>query len=356
LSLNQDFNTPATIDDFHTQVLAQQTVFSGGRRGAEFRAAEADVQAADLDLAALENELIYRVAEAYYRLLQARDLVAVRREAVAQVERHVEIVQVRYRAETAVKSDVLSVEVRLAEVRESLLRAENDLELAWTVLENVVGRRFDPRILPEAIPPAPWSDAIDDVQGAVAEALESRPEVRQLAQRREAAAHRVDATRAGYAPQVDLTADYDVYTGDLSNGNDSFFVGVVARLNLFDAGRTAGQVREACARLQELTARQDRLLLDIELQVRQAYLRLQLAGQRLEVATQAAAAAQESLREIEVRYRGEVATITELIDAQVALTSARGRRTAAQADLQIAQAALQQAVGRLTRYAESPGG
>jgi outer membrane protein TolC len=72
------------------------------------------------------------------------------------------------------------------------------------------------------------------------------------------------------------------------------------------------------------------------------------AKQRLEVTTRAIEQARESLREIEVRYRGQAATITQLLDSQVALSNARVRRANAAAEVEIARAALQRAIGRLT--------
>ncbi len=101
------------------------------------------------------------------------------------------------------------------------------------------------------------------------------------------------------------------------------------------------------ARVREIEAREQRLVLDVELDVRRAYLQLNDAEERLKVTTQAIGQAEESLREIEVRYRGQTATITELVDAQVALSNARVRRTNAQADLEIARASLERAIGRL---------
>jgi outer membrane protein TolC len=65
------------------------------------------------------------------------------------------------------------------------------------------------------------------------------------------------------------------------------------------------------------------------------------------VATQAISQAQESLREIEVRYRSQAASITELIDSQVALSNARVRQANEEAELEIARASLHRAVGRL---------
>jgi outer membrane protein TolC len=280
-------------------------------------------------------------------VLQARDLLAVRGDAVAQVEQHLEIVQTRFRNDTAVKSDVLTVEVRLAEEREAFISAQNQLQLAWAVLENVIGAPVPNRELPDTIPVAPWSGHIDELQAAIAAATSERAEIGALASQRIAAEEGVLVAQAGNRLAVDVVADYDVFTGDFRRGNDSFFAGVVFQLSLFDAGRTRLDVDRATARVRELQARERRLMLDIELDVRRAYLQLNDAQERLNVATQAIEQAEESQREIEVRYRGQTATITELIDAQVALANARVRRATAQAEVEIARASLERVVGRL---------
>jgi outer membrane protein TolC len=348
LSLMQNFNDPRVIDDFHTQLRLQHRIYAGEQRVHEMHAASAEVSAAVLSLEALHNQLVFRVAEAYYRLLQANDLVQVRREAVEQVEQHLKIVESRYRNETAVKSDVLTVEVRLAEVREALISAGNQLELAWAVLENVTGSRIERTPLPATVPAAPWSGHVAATEVAVEEALRQRSELGALANQRQAAEEGVLVAEASKRLSVDLVTDYDVYTGDFRRGNDSFFAGLVFQLNLFVGGRTSSDVAGAAARVREIEARERRLVLDIELDVRRAYLQLNDAEARLKVATQAIGQAQESLREIEVRYRGQTATITQLVDAQVALSNSRVRRTNAQADVEIARASLERAVGRLT--------
>ena len=347
LDPNVDFNSPGTRDDFHTGLMLQQNIYAGDRRRHEMHAAAARRSGAVYSLAALQNSLVFQAAEAYYRLLQADVLLDVREEAVQQVEQHLKIVDSRYRNETAVKSDVLSVEVRLAEVREALISARNARELAWAVLENVTGSPIARRSLPKDVAPAPWGGDVDQLEAAITEAQSLRPEVTAMACNRQAANEAVLMAEAGKRPRADAVASYDLYTSEFTRGNDSYFVGLVLQLNLFDGGRTRLDVETAMARLRELRAREQRLLLDIELDVRQSHLRLVDARQRLEVTTQAIEQASESLREIEVRYRGQAATITELIDSQVALSNARVRRANAEAEVEIARASLQRAVGRL---------
>lgn len=346
-SFNRNFNHPGFIDNFLTQGALQQNVYSGGLLRARRQAAEAQRDADTHALASVQNELVFRVAEAYYRLLQARDLVEVRQEAVDQVRRLLQSVRVRFRANTAVKSDVLSVEVRLAEVQEGLITARNQLELTWAVLENVIGARLPRLKLPRDVPPAPWSERSEAVETAVAAALQQRPEVAEMNSKRRAAEAKVEAARAGKSPKVDLLGNYNVWTSNFANGTNNLFAGLAVSLNLFDGGRTRSAIQTAQARVAELAARQQRLMMDIELEVRRAYLQLADAQARLQVATQAIAQAEESLRETEVRYRGQTATLTRLSDAQVALSSLRVRRATSQADVEIARANLERAVGRV---------
>jgi VCBS repeat-containing protein len=84
--------------------------------------------------------------------------------------------------------------------------------------------------------------------------------------------------------------------GDFGKSKDTFFVGVVARLTLFDGGRTNSEVRQAEARLRELLAREQRLALDIELAVRRAYLQLTDARERLQVAARAVTQAEVTIQ------------------------------------------------------------
>lgn len=348
LTFNQDFNHPRVTDNFDTRLRYQHRLYAGGRRLAEWDGATFELGASRLGLAAVQNQLIFRAAEAYYRLLQADELVRVRQEAVGQVQRHLEIVEARFRAQTAVKSDVLSVQVRLAEVREALITALNQVTLAWAVLENVTGVPLDQQPLPDRAPQAPWSERVEQIQTAVGDALARRPELGQLSNQRMAALSGVEAARSGKRLAVDFVTDYDVYTGDFRRGNDTFFTGLVVSLNLFDGGRTTADVCKAIARVRDLTARHRRAMLDIELDVRRSHLQLKDAQERLNVATQAIEQARESLREIEVRYRGQTATITQLLDAQVALSNAQVRQANARAEVEVAGSALQRAIGRLT--------
>jgi outer membrane protein TolC len=266
--------------------------------------------------------------------------------AVNQIERHVALVRSRYDAGTAVRSDVLSVEVKLAEAKESLITATNQLELGWAILENVTGCSF-PRQISGEVESAPWADRVDAVESAVAEALGRRPELSASLSQVRGATHQIGVAQAGKRANVDFIGNFSTFDINRNSGGNGAFVGLIASINLFDAHRTKSDVVKANARVRELQAQHKRLMMDIELEVRQAYLALKEAEGRLAVSGQAVEQADQSRREIEDRYNDQKATITQLIDAQVASTGARVRRANAAADVQIARAGLQRVLGRI---------
>jgi outer membrane protein TolC len=364
------FRPPPAVDVLQSELHLQQDIHTGGLGLARSRAAAAELDASRFGMAAVRNRLVFQVAEAYYRLFQANSLRDVRREAVTQVASQLRAVQSRVRAQTATPAELFQVELRMAEVREGLITVNNQVRLSWAVLENLIGAPLAGCELPETLPPAPWDDHAlaaeravvealgesDDpsaVEASVAEALKERPEVGQGDSQRRAAEQRVRAAKAIRYPTLSVVADYGQYTGT-GGATDSFFLGLAGSLNLFDCGRTRDGIRQAQAQAREIIARNRRLQLDIELDVRRAFLQLKDARERLGVTASAVRDAAENLHQTESRFTSQTATVAELLAAQVTLSNARVRETQVRADVEIARSDLERAVGRLARFLD-PG-
>jgi outer membrane protein len=60
------------------------------------------------------------------------------------VEAQLALARTRFEAGTAVRSDMLSVEVRLAEVQEALITAQNRLALARAAFNAILGVELEP--------------------------------------------------------------------------------------------------------------------------------------------------------------------------------------------------------------------
>ena len=146
-SPNLNFNNPGVVDDFHTQLLVQQGVYAGGRRLAETEAAAANHQATCFGLwQPFRTNSSFASQRHITESFRPANLRQYANIPWGKIEQHLEIVRARERAETAVKSDVLTVQVRLAEANEALITARHQHDLAWAVLENVCGTRIEQRV------------------------------------------------------------------------------------------------------------------------------------------------------------------------------------------------------------------
>lgn len=365
----QGSTIPAAADNFQSELHLSWDVYHGGLRLARTRAAAADSKASKFALVAVQQRLVYKVAEAYYHLYQAIALRAVRRESVEQAESQLRDMKSRIRAGTATQADLFQAESYLTETQVALITATSQVRLSWALLENLVGAHLAGFVMPTALPPPPWADhgaLVDravaqsepngreansndtEVEESVASALRDRPEVGETESRRQAAEYRIRAAKASRYPTVSTFADYDHFTGTGAS-SDSYFVGIAASLYLFDGGRTRMSVRQAEAQVEEILASDRRTRLDIELEVRKACLQRRDARERLNVRSAAVREATENLRQTQSRYDSQSATISDVLAARVSLSNARVQVIQIQADIAIADAELERALGHLTQ-------
>lgn len=359
------FNAGPSEDNLDLQLHATYMIYNGGAREAQIRGAVASSEAAAASLEALRNRMTYQVAEAYYRYFQARDLLAVRREAVDLVKSQLETVRAQIAANSAVRADALAIELHLAQVQQGLITAQTTLALSRAVLESVVGVRLRAGELPEIPDSAPWAEHVAKIEAAahryedpndpttidaISEADQNRAELEQSEGGRRAAEAKLDIALAARRPTVAISADMDTIFSELDQTRATYFVALAVSLNVFDFGRIKSDIKHAEAELSAALSKHQRTRLDIELDVRRALLGLEDAKSKLAVSRSAVANARENLSLTESRYRNQMITVTNLFDAQVAATEARVSVATARAEVDIAAVNVERAIGRLSEF------
>ena len=339
-----DPNNPDDTDNLRFTLGLKYRLFDGGKRFNSNTAAKLGQEAVQHQLAAIQNELIHQVTRGFYNLLQAQDFVSVQKESVESLARNLSVASQRYKAGSAVKTDVLNLEVKLAQSQEDLIRAQNGVLLAVAALNTAIGDDLvEPQGLPVPSKEVVTSPPIDIDMAAV----EDRPELQ--------ATHNVvdireqDFIRAKreYIPTIDAFGTYDWDSGDLDRFEDSYTVGLMAEWEFFSGFSKPNTISKSrqdwyAAQQQELEVR-NRLKLDL----RQTHLTTVESWQRLAVAQKSVVSAEEALRITRVRYQEGAADITELLTAQVGLTATRSRNVAAYYDYLIALSNLERARGAL---------
>ncbi len=350
------FNDPGPLSNWHTQLHVEWPVFQGGKTYYGNRAALASLDATQTALRTIHNELAFGVSAAYYQILKAEQSIRISEESVRQIRAQLDAAQARYENEVALKSDVLRIAVRLAEAEEALAIARHNLERAKSRLNLAMGQPVNQRLElvgapPPLLPETGADEALDELMEA---ARRTRPEVEGMDSNLLALENAVSAAQADYYPQLKAFAHYDVDTEDFGEATDSWTIGLGANLSIFDGFLTRSRVRKTRAQLSETEARKQKLLLEIELQVKNAYLAKSEAATRLDVLEQSVAEAEETLRIVADRYEEGLVLVTELLDAEVALTNARLSRLSAGYDYLIASAALERAIGRIPEIEVGP--
>lgn len=334
-----DFNRVPDTDNLNVQGVVTAPLYAGGRIRAGRAAAEANAAAAGWNAQAIRNMISFEVARTYHTILKAREFVQAAEAGVRAFEGNVEIARHRVESGAALKTEVLDLEVRLAQAREERARARNSRALAERALRTVLG-------LADSREDFTVSESPPEVSIPADDDFSKRPELDAIEAQQTAAEARVRQAKAGYRPRVSLfgSANYD--QGWRSGGDGrSYSGGVVAQWDLWDGHRTRGQVDEAEAQLSSLREEERKLRLGLKLEVEQARLRLAEAEERLAVTAASVAQAAESVELTRARFEQGLMLSTQLIDAETALIAARVRRAEAEADRRIAIAALRQSLG-----------
>ncbi len=152
------------------------------------------------------------------------------------------------------------------------------------------------------------------------------------------------AAKGEYAPQV-----YGVAMGDASAGQGlgraGYTLGLTASLPLYDGEQRRADVDGAKARLERMRADALQTRQKVDQQVASAWLTVQTAAAQVQAASAGVTAAQESYQLAALRYSAGKSITAERLDALSAQTRAQGTLAQAKAQLIIARAMLQAALG-----------
>ncbi len=328
--------------DVYTDVRVQKLLYSGGRVGALVRAADRSFQASSEGERRTQQAVVFEVTRAFYRVAEAEGIAAARAEAVERMEQHAQLARDLLKVGKAPRVDVLRAEVKLADVKQTLIRSRNALSLARLALNNAMGLPADQPIAlnPDLALPQPPPTAA----AALEAAFRQRPEWRQSGFALEKGEAEVAAARAERLPAVSLVGSYNL-EGSTTPSVDNWNVGLVLSLPLLDSGRIRAAAGQARARRDASEAEQELLRQRITLEVTTALLNLQEALERAGATEAAAAEARESLTIERERYRLGMSTSVDVFDVQVSLTQAEVNHTQALVDARIAAAQVAFATG-----------
>lgn len=342
---------PNVPNNYRTRLDVQWPIYTGGRSDALVRAAQAEAGAATAETQVARADLRLEVTRAFWSVVTARATVAVLEQALSRSDANVADVRARLAAGLVPPNEVASAEAQTARQRMLLVEARNLRDVASADLARLVGadpgQQVEPRAtLDETAAPVPARDRL------VAEARMQRGERLAMEQRVVVAQEGRLAADATRRPQVSVGGGFDYAQPNpkifprARRWDDSWDAGVSVTWSLWDGGRAAAEKAQAA---QQGEAARQRLLdfdsvLDVEL--RQRSLEIASGEAAVAAADEGIRAAAEARRVVGERYRAGVIAQSEVLDAELALVQVQLDRTRALANVRLAEARLDRALGR----------
>ena len=340
-----NLNYPDPVNNFNARLEAQLPLYTGGMIEGYNEQARAYLRAARQGDVLARQKVIFDVLRAYEGVRTARAYEAVATQGRNAAESYVKTIGNLLKGGVVVKSDLLSAQVHLEDVKVQQTQAEHAVQQALDQLHLLLGMPLtEPLDVAGGVDVRPLEGKLADYQ---AEALKSNPGLSALRNQLDAAQAAVKVARAGKYPQAGLLARFDTNDNNVGFDAHSYTLGGQVSWQLFDGGVTSGAIQRAQASRDELAAKLGQAENGIAYQVAEAWRRADEAQRRVTARELAASQAEEAQRIVEKRYSSGVTTITELLGAQAQLDKARADLVAARYDLKVQRANARLAVGRL---------
>jgi outer membrane protein len=315
-------NNPVVYNRIGSGLSVGQLLTDFGRTSNLMAMAKLQAAAQDQVTEATRAEILLATSRAYFAVLRAHSVLTVAAQTVAA--RQTVSDQVTALMESKLKStlDVSFANVNLADAKLLLVQAQNDVKAADADLATAIGLPNEADFnLSEEPMPDPLPDKAADLIG---QAIQNRPELKDLRLRQSAAERFTKAEHALYFPSVGVAGAAGFVPTGVANVPGRYgAIGMNVTVPIFNGGLFKARQTEAELKAKAVNENvhdlQNRIVRDVRvawLNATTAYDRMGLTRQLLDQATQALDLAQ-------TRYDNALGNIVELSTAQLNLTAAQ---------------------------------
>lgn len=322
-------------------------LYTGGKVEGNIDVAKLGKTNAQEDILRVEQATKYSAIQGYYALLAYQELQGVYHEAVDNLQGHLDNVQAQYNVGTKAKVDVLSSDVSLANAKTTAITSDNNVAVAESNLNNILGLPLETK-LNLADHQLPFDTYNISLQEATDYAMKYRPEVLQAAIAVQQAERNIDIANAGNKPTVSVTGGNNwadnTFPGIDANKR-SWNIGAGVTYNFYDGGATKAKVNQAKQDLLVARETEQKTREAVQLEVKQAYLNIRSAAQKVEETQTVVDQARENYRIQNIRYQAGVGINLDVLDAQLSLNEAQVNHIQALYDYNVGIAKLEQVMG-----------
>jgi outer membrane protein TolC len=323
-----DAYSPFGIENYYNYAFSiEQPVYRGRALVTGVELGKLELEFSKASMARTQNDIILAVHEGYYNLLKTRKFEEVAMQSLEERKAHLKDSRAFYKAGLIPKNDMLQSEVQLAGAEIELLRAKNLSIMALARLNTLLRRPVETEIAVQDVLNYEPSDI--SWEHAVQQAKKYRPELKQSEISIEQADKNIILAKAPYLPAVSVSANYykqgdNLLAGDYPLGPSEVKTAEATLEWRFWAwGQSRDKIAAAKYNMKKAQESQTELIDNIILQVREAYVDTLESEYNIGVTEKAIEQAEEDFRINQSRYKAQLSTTTNVLDAQTRLTRAR---------------------------------
>jgi len=300
-----------------------------------------------------EAAVISDIKISYFDALISREQLKLIEQSIARWEESRKDTRAMFRQGVAADIDTLKSFLSVENLRPDLIQAESRVTTSMTRLKNAMGVSLDTALVLSGKLEMNSAAFPTDVAAAYREALDLRPDLRQLDLQVQAEGEKIASARAERYPVITAfgklqtqTAFNDEIKPSRSLWPVSSSVGIQLSLPLFTGFRISSQVEQAkIGQLQTRTRFED-LKANIRAEIEVRVSNLRESKKRIEVQSKTISVAERSYTISRLRFREGIGSRLELTDAELQLNKAKTNYLQAVYDCLVASVQLERALGR----------
>ncbi len=336
----------APNNNYDAHITAQYLLLDFGKSSATVKLAESQVQTARDNVNVTRRDLAFSAAQVYYNILFMRESIKVQDAQIASLQVHRNEMQKRVEGGVSTKFDVTTTDVRITQAQNTKIDLQNQLRNQQVQLARLLHKPGQADIPVKGrltFQPQPV-----DVSAELTRAFANRPEIKMAHDAETSATLQQRLIERSNMPSLGVGAQVGAKNGYLPDLNQikPNTVGVVQlSVPIYDGNKNKNQRVEALANARSAVARTQDTQEQIRADVRQAANNMEFSQARYDNAQQQVAQATDALTKARARYRYDVGTNLDVLDAETQLAQARLARAQAIYNYTLGQYQLKRATG-----------
>lgn len=311
-----------------------------------------DVELAVEKARASRLDMVSQVKNAYYAVLFSKEAFNVYKEVYENAMTNYAETEKKYNVQKATDLDMARAKTNVANAIPNVYNAESSIILALWQLKAVMGIDLEMNIDVEGAIEDYSEYMTSDVTKADSISLDRNSTMKQLEIQANELAQSIKAQQYAYIPTLALAFNYsyNAMTNDFNfkeyRWTPYSYVGVSLSIPIFSGGKRLNQVRQARNSYEQMRLQMTSTERNLKISIRQSLNTMETNVKSYDAAKDAVSSAEKAYSIAEKSYEVGRATLTDLNDAQLALTQARLAESQAVYNFIVAKTQLEQTLGQ----------